>query len=58
MTWFRLPGGKMPPDTAGKDACRYRSVAPEWPHNLSHSVWALTEPNHPNMLFVLCCTVN
>jgi hypothetical protein len=20
------PGGKMPPDTAGKDACRYRSV--------------------------------
>ena len=29
MTWIQFcgPGGKMPPDTAGKDARRYRSVA-------------------------------
>jgi hypothetical protein len=29
MTWIRFCGlgGKMPPDTAGKDARRYRAVA-------------------------------
>jgi hypothetical protein len=28
MLWFQFcgPGGKMPPDTAGKDARRYKSV--------------------------------
>ena len=28
MTWARFcgPGGKMPPDTAGKDACRYKLI--------------------------------
>jgi hypothetical protein len=33
MTWIQFcgPGGKMPPDTAGKDACHYKlEAAPEF----------------------------